>query len=54
MRTIIVQEIIENYTQKQEDVNIALNRLHDSDDKIISFEELKAKLASHSIHPRHK
>jgi len=44
-----MQETVENYTQKQEDVNIAFNRLDDSDDKIISLEELKAKLV-----PQHK
>lgn len=43
-KSYIVQKAIENYIQEQNEMNIAFNRLHDSDDKIISLKELKAKL----------
>lgn len=43
-RTYLIKKALENYLEEYEDYQIAMNRLHDKDDQIISPAELRKKL----------
>jgi RHH-type rel operon transcriptional repressor/antitoxin RelB len=43
-RTYLIKKAIENYLEEYDDYQIALNRLHDKNDDIISPAELRKKL----------
>ena len=43
-RTYLIKKALENYLEEYEDYQIALTRLHDKYDKIISPGELRKKL----------
>lgn len=43
-RSYIVQKALESYIEEYADLQIALDRLHDSTDELISGKELRKKL----------
>lgn len=43
-RTYLIKKALENYLEEYDDYQIALNRLHDKSDDIISPAELRKKL----------
>ncbi len=43
-RTFIIQKVLESYVEDYSDLQIALDRLHDEGDEIISAQEMKASL----------
>ena len=43
-RTYLIKKAVENYLEEYDDYQIALNRLHDKNDDIISPAELRKKL----------
>lgn len=45
-KSYLIRKAIERYLEEYADYRIALDRLHDKDDKIISSKELRKRLAS--------
>ena len=45
-KSYLIRKAIEQYLEEYADYRIALDRLHDKDDEIISPEELRKRLAS--------
>jgi len=43
-KTFIIKKALENYLDEYADYQIAIDRLHDKDDKIITSKELRKKL----------
>ena len=47
-KSYLIRKAIERYLDEYADYRIALERLHDKDDEIISSKELRKRLASNS------
>ena len=47
-KSYLIRKAIERYLEEYADYRIALERLHDKDDEIISPKELRKRLASNS------
>ena len=45
-KSYLIRKAIERYLEEYADYRIALDRLHDKDDEIISLKELRKRLAS--------
>jgi len=43
-RSFLIQKALESFLDEQADLQIALDRLHDTTDKVISLEEMKEEL----------
>jgi RHH-type transcriptional regulator, rel operon repressor / antitoxin RelB len=43
-RTYLIKKAVENYLEEYEDYQIALHRLHDKNDDVISLAQLRKKL----------
>ena len=43
-RSFLVQKALESFLEEQADLQIALDRLHDTTDTVISLEEMKEEL----------
>jgi len=43
-RSFLIQKALESYLEEQADLQIALDRLHDTTDRVISIEEMRKEL----------
>jgi len=43
-RSFLIQKALESYLEEQADIQIALDRLHDTTDRIISIEEMRKEI----------
>ena len=44
-RSFLIQKALEAYLEEQADLQIALDRLHDTTDRVISIEEMRKEIA---------
>jgi len=43
-RSFLIQKALESYLEEQADLQIALDRLHDTTDRVISIEEMRKEI----------
>ena len=43
-RSFLIQKALESYLEEQADIQIALDRVHDTTDRIISIEEMRKEI----------